>query len=137
MKLNLDSFVSKDVLINNFSEVERKIKRYGQVVILDDNKPMYKLSLLDMNEVIKTEKPKRSRVTLVEAMICVLTYASDTTMHAKDLAEEITDKELYFMKDGSSVTAVQIRARANNNLDKFECMAGNYIKLRAHILTSK
>lgn len=51
-------------------------------------------------------------------------------MHAKDFAEAIADKELYFMKDGLNVSAVQVRARANNNLNKFECLSGNFIRLK-------
>lgn len=130
MNLKLDSFFSKEKLINDFDEVEKKVKKYGQVIILDGNALMYKLSLVDMSDIVKTEKPKRARTTLVEAMVRVLTYATNKTMHAKDLAEEITDKELYFMKDGSVVTPVQIRTRASNNLDKFECLPGNFIKLK-------
>lgn len=130
MQLKLDSFISKEKLLNDFEEVEKKVKKYGQVIILDNNNPTYKLSLLDMNEIVKSEKPKRARTTLVDAMVRVLTYAQDGTMHAKDLADEITDKELYFMKDGSIVTPVQIRTRASNNRDKFECLPGNFIKLK-------
>jgi hypothetical protein len=58
-----------------------------------------------------------------------LSEQPEKTLHAKDIAKEITIRELYFMKDGSPVTAVQIRARASHKPEYFECLKGNYIKL--------
>lgn len=63
-------------------------------------------------------------------MIQVLSCTENNIMYAKDFAEAITDKELYFMKDGSNVSAVRVRARANNNLNKVECLLGNFIRLK-------
>lgn len=59
----------------------------------------------------RTSKPDTSGAEIV-----------NNITHAKDLAETNTDKGLRFMKDESNVRAVQIRAIANNNLDKFECL---------------
>lgn len=67
-------------------------------------------------------------------MIQVLSCTENNMMHAKDLVEAITDKELYFMKDGSNVSAVQVRTRAKNNMNKFECLPRNFIRLKYIVL---
>lgn len=69
------------------------------------------------------------RITLWEAMDIVLNERSNKTMHAKEIAEEVTKQKLYFQLNGEEVKYNQIRARAIHKPEFFECLKGNYIRL--------
>jgi len=127
--MNINMLVSIDELSENLNEVLEKIEKYGEIIILKNNKPVYKMSLIDLTAEDKTKKIARSKTDLWKAMNLVLKEKPEKTMHAKDLAEEITARKLYFMKDGSKVKATQIRARAEHKPQNFQCLEGNYIKL--------
>lgn len=128
MKLSFDGMFGKETLIKEFGRVEEKLKKDGKVLILS-GESVYSLSVTNANDLI-CDKQKLSKLALVEAMKKVLESAVDYTMHSNELAEEITNLELFFKKDGSFVTAVQIRSCANNNPDLFECLEKNFIKLK-------
>jgi hypothetical protein len=115
--------------IDNLKDILQKADTYGEIIILKDNKPAYRLLSVASPIDIENNKLSRSRIDLWEAMDMVLSEQPEKTLHAKDIAKEITIRELYFMKDGSPVTAVQIRARASHKPEYFECLKGNYIKL--------
>jgi hypothetical protein len=115
--------------IDNLKDILQKADTYGEIIILKDNKPAYRLLSVASPIDIENNKLLRSRIDLWEAMDMVLSEQPEKTLHAKDIAKEITIRELYFMKDGSPVTAVQIRARASHKPEYFECLKGNYIKL--------
>lgn len=126
--MDINSLVSIDDL-NNVQDVLNLADKLGEVIILKDNKPTYRLTAIASTIDINLNKASRIRLDLWEAMDLVLSEQPENTMHAKEIAQEITKRELYFMKDGSPVTAVQIRARAGHKPEYFECLKGNYIKL--------
>lgn len=126
--MDINMLVSIDE-IDNLKDILQKADTYGEIIILKDNKPAYRLLSVASPIDIENNKLLRSRIDLWEAMDMVLSEQPEKTLHAKDIAKEITIRELYFMKDGSPVTAVQIRARASHKPEYFECLKGNYIKL--------
>jgi len=115
--------------VKDFDKVLKKVDELGEVVILKDNMPAYRVTPIVLEKDKQEGKPTHARLDLWEAMDIVLSEQNDNTMHAKDIAAEISKRELYFMKDGSVVSAVQIRARAGHKSEYFQCIKGNFIKL--------
>jgi hypothetical protein len=58
---------------------------------------IYKLSVTNANDLIR-DKKKKSKMTLPELMIAILERELDKAIHAKDIAERRTEKELFFRK---------------------------------------
>ena len=93
------------------------------------------MSVLNYNDLIRTEEQKKKKMTLPEAIKRVLLAGPQEGMHSVDIAKEITANEFYFKKDGSFVDGMQVRSCANNNNDIFICLPGNMIKLKIEKLT--
>ncbi|MCM1259861.1 MAG: hypothetical protein NC182_02765 [Prevotella sp.] len=70
---NTEQIVGREELAKDFDRVIGMVKKYG-FVLLADNNAMYKLSVINANDLIRTEKQKAKRMTLPEAMIRVLKY---------------------------------------------------------------
>ena len=115
--------------IRDTEELLRQTEALGEVIILRDNKPAFRIATIEPFETdaLATSHKRRD---LWQCMDLVLAGAPGQTMHAKALAKEITARGLYFMKDGSAVSYAQIRARAAHKPTYFECCPGNYIRLR-------
>jgi len=93
------------------------------------------MSVLNYNDLIRTEEQKKKKMTLTEGIKRMLLAGPQDGMHSVDIAKEITANELYFKKDGSFVDEKQVRSCANNNKDIFVCLPGNIIKLKVEELT--
>lgn len=130
MKLTERGLFSKEALINNFDKVEEQLLKDGKVIITSDDR-IYELSVTNINDLIRTKKQIAKRGSLIQAMTFLLERAENEEMHAADIAREINEMEIYVRKDGAPLDAVQVRACANNNQDKFECLPKNIIKLKA------
>lgn len=128
MKYDENSIITKNYLISHYDEVETKLKQTGEILIMS-GESIYKLSVTNVNDLIR-DKKKKSKMILPEAMIAILEREPDKTMHAKDIAERITEKELFFRKAGNFVIPIQVRACANNNKDLFDCLDRNKIKVK-------
>ena len=72
----------------------------------------------------------KRKTGLAEVMESVLLGKTDKTMHAYDIACEIEKKALYVQKNGKYPVYNHIRARACQRKDLFECLKGNYIRLK-------
>ena len=70
------------------------------------------------------------KMSVAEAIETVLLGKSDKTMHAYDIACEIEKRGLYIQKNGKYPVYNHIRARACQRKDMFECLKGNYIRLK-------
>lgn len=121
MKINVDSFISLDQMLSDFTQVEERVKKYGEVIICRRDMPAFRLSAISED---KTEK-----LTLGEAMEKILSSSPEKRLHVKELTAQINELSLYRMKSGAPVSAVQVRARASGTPEKFECEKGNYVKL--------
>lgn len=86
------------------------------------------MSVMNYNDLIRTDEQKKKKMTLQEAIKRVLLVGPQEVMHSVDIAKEIKANELYFKKDGSFFDAKQVRSCANNNKDIFICLSGNMIK---------
>lgn len=88
----------------------------------------FKLSVMNYNDLIRTDEQKKKKMTLPDAMKRVLLASPQEGMYSVDIANEITAQELFFKKDGTFVDGKQVRSCANNNKDIFVCLPGNMIK---------
>ena len=88
------------------------------------------MSVLNYNDLIRTEEQKKKKMTLLEAIKRVLLASPQKGMHSVNIAKKIIANELYFKKDGSFVDGKQVRSCANNNRDIFVCLPNNIIKLK-------
>ena len=86
------------------------------------------MSVLNYNDLIRSDEQKKKKMTLPEAIKRVLLAGPQEGMHSVDIAKEITAQELNFKKDGSFVDGKQVRSCASNNKDLFVCLPGNMIK---------
>ena len=86
------------------------------------------MSVVNYNDLIRTEEQKKKKMTLPEAIKRVLLAGPQEGMHSVDIAKEITTYEFYFKKAGSFVDGKQVRSCANNNIDIFVWLPGNMIK---------
>lgn len=86
------------------------------------------MSVLNYNDLIRTNEQKKKKINLPEAIKRVSLAGPQEGMHSVDIAKEITANEFYFKKDGSFVDGKQVRLCANNNKDIFLCLPGNMVK---------
>ena len=128
MKIDLRSLINVEKLTTDFEYVEHTIKEYGEAVILMDNKPKY--VILEYIEKEDLPQYRKNKLNLWDAMIIILSEQPQKKMHASEIAIAIDKRGLYFMKDGSSVKSMQIRARAGHKPEIFEALPGNFIKLK-------
>ena len=126
--MNLQSLLPIEE-ISDPGDLFRQTEALGEVIVLKDNKPAFRVVAIEACGNEATSRGNR-RLNLWQCMDLVLAEAPTQTMHAKALAKEITARGLYFMKDGSAVSYAQIRARAAHKPAYFECLPGNYIRLR-------
>lgn len=71
-----------------------------------------------------------SKYTLWEAMDIVLSEQESWILHATDLQKEITDRKLYFQKNGMPIKHNQLSARVFHKPEYFEYVKGNIIRLK-------
>ena len=88
------------------------------------------MSVLNYNDLIRTEEQKKKKMTLPEAIKRVLLAGPQEGIHSVDIAKEITANEFYLKKDGSFFDGKQVISCANNNSDIFVCLPNNIIKLK-------
>lgn len=131
MNIDIKTLLPIDWLQHKMSEVIRLVDAYGQVVLLQDNRPAYIIT-----KAVAAEKcaintvSKTPGYTLQEAMRMVLENTSAFTMHAAKLADTIHERGLYVQKNGEKVKYNQIRARCAHYPELFEALKGNFIRLR-------
>lgn len=117
-------------LQEDFSSVETILREDGELTVINESGFAFKMSVLNYNDLIRTEEQKKKKMTLPKAIKKVLLAGPQEGMHSVDIAKEITANELYFKKDGSFVDGRQVRSCANNNSDIFVCLPNNIIKIK-------
>lgn len=70
------------------------------------------------------------KIGVAEAIQIVLNNNVYHTMHASDIAAEIAKRNLYVQKNGKYPVYNHIRARAGQRNDLFDCLDGNFIRLK-------
>lgn len=88
------------------------------------------MSVVNYNDLTRTEEQKKKKMTLPEAIKRVLLTVPQEGMHYIDIAKEITANESHFKNDGSFFDGKQVRSCANNNNDIFVCLPNNIIKIK-------
>lgn len=106
------------------SSLEAILRKDGKV----ETRFAFKLSVMNHNDLIRTDEQKKKKMTLLEAMRRVLLAGPQEGMHSVGIAKEIIAQELCFEKDGSFVDEKQVRSCASNNKDIFVCLPGNMLK---------
>ena len=129
MRTTTRGVISLQQLQEDFSSVETILREDGEVTVITESGFAFKMSVMNYNDLIRTEEQKKKKMTLPEAIKRVLLAGPQEGMHSVDIAKEITANEFYFKKDGSFVDGKQVRSCANNNSDIFVCLPGNMIKL--------
>ena len=129
MRTTTRGVISLQQLQEDFSSVETILREDGEVTVITESGFAFKMSVMNYNDLIRTEEQKKKKMTLPEAIKRVLLAGPQEGMHSVDIANEITANEFYFKKDGSFVDVKQVRSCANNNSDIFVCLPGNMIKL--------
>ena len=130
MRATNDGVIGLNKLKEDFPAVEEILKRDGEAIVITESGFAFKLSVMNYNDLVRTDEQRKKKMTLSEAMKKVLLAGPQEGMHSVDIAKEITAQELYFKKDGSFVDGKQVRSCANNNKDIFVCLPGNIIKLK-------
>ena len=130
MRTTTRGVISLEQLQDDFSSVDTILREDGEVTVITESGFAFKMSVMNYNDLIRTEEQKKKKMTLPEAIKRVLLAGPQEGMHSVDIAKEITANEFYFKKDGSFVDGKQVRSCANNNSDIFVCLPGNMIKLK-------
>ena len=128
MRTTARGVISLQQLQEDFSSVETILREDGEVTVITESGFAFKMSVMNYNDLIRTDEQKKKKMTLPEAIKRVLLAGPQEGMHSVDIANEITANEFYFKKDGSFVDGKQVRSCANNNKDIFICLSGNMIK---------
>jgi antitoxin Phd len=132
MDVKLNSLIPFEKIKSDVDAVFQMVEKNGNVVLLKDNQPAYIITkyatTIPLYE--KASNGDDVHYTLQDAMKIVLSEATDKTMHAAALAEEIYNRKLYFKKDGGKAQYNQVRARCGHYPNLFEALPGNYIKLK-------
>ena len=118
----------KKIFQESFPSVETILREDGEVTAITESGFAFKMSVMNYNDLVRTDEQRKKKMTLSEAMKKVLLAGPQEGMHSVDIAKEITAQELYFKKDGSFVDEKQVRSCASNNKDVFVCLSGNKIK---------
>ena len=130
MRTTTRCVISLQQLQEDFPSVETILREDGEVTVITESGFAFKMSVMNYNDLIRTDEQKKKKMTLPEAIKRVLLAGPQEGMHSVDIAKEITVNEFYFKKDGSFVDGKQVRSCANNNNDIFICLRGNKISLK-------
>ena len=128
MRTTTRGVISLQQLQEYFSSVETILREDGEVTVIAESGFAFKMSVMNYNDLVRTDEQRKKKMTLLEAMKIVLLASPQEGMHSVDIAKEITEQELYFKKDGSFVDGKQVRSCASNNKYIFVCLPGNMIK---------
>ena len=130
MRTTTRGVISLQQLQEDFSSVETILREDGEVTVITESGFAFKMSVMNYNDLIRTEELKKKKMTLPEAIKRVLLAGPQEGMHSVVIAKEITANEFYFKKDGLFVDGKQVRSCANNNSDIFVCLSNNIIKIK-------
>ena len=130
MRTTTRGVISLQQIQEDFPSVETILREDGEVTVITESGFAFKMSVMNYNDLIRTDEQKKKKMTLPEAIKRVLLAGPQEGMHSVDIAKEITANEFYFKKDGSFVDGKQVRSCANNNSDIFVCLPNNIIKLK-------
>ena len=130
MRATNDGVIGLNKLQEDFPAVEEILRRDGEAIVITESGFAFKLSVMNYNDLVRTDEQRKKKMTLPEAMKKVLLAGPQEGMHSVDIAKEIIAQELYFKKDGTFVDGKQVRSCANNNSDIFICLPNNIIKLK-------
>ena len=126
MRTTTRGVISIQQLQEDFSSVETILREDGEVTVITESGFAFKMSVLNYNDLIRTDEQKKKKMTLPEAIKRVLLAGPQEGMHSVDIAKEITANE----KDGTFVDGKQVRSCANNNSYIFVCLPGNMFRLK-------
>lgn len=100
MRTTTRCVISLKQLQENFPSVETILREDREVTVITESGFAFKMSVMNYNNLIRTEEQKKKKMTLPEAIKRILLASPKEGMHSVDIAEEITANELYFKKDG-------------------------------------
>ena len=129
MRTTTRGVISLQQIQKDFLSFETILREDGEVTVITESGFVFKVSVLNYNDLIRTEEQKKKKMTIPEVIKRVLLAGPQEGMHSVDIAKEITANDFYFKKDGSFVDGKQVRSCANNNSDIFVCLPNNIIKL--------
>ena len=113
MRTTTRGVISLQQLQEDFSSVETILREDGEVTVITESGFAFKMSVMNYNDLIRTEEQKKKKMTLPEAIKRVLLAGPQEGMHSVDIAKKITANEFYFKKDGSFVDGKQVRSCAS------------------------
>ena len=109
ININIETLLPLEKLQQTPDEILKVVDKYGQVVLLKDNAPLY--VIMQAQLAVETEKrkadalkenpipdpitPTTTSLTLQEAMRIVLSEAEGHQMHASELADAVYERGLY------------------------------------------
>lgn len=128
MRTTTRGVISLQQLQEDFPSVETILREDGEVTVITESGFAFKMSILNYNDLIRTDEQNKKKMTLTETIKRVLLAGPQEGMHSVDIDREITANELYFKKDVSFVDGKQVRSCASNNKNLFVCLPGNMIK---------
>ena len=103
----------KKIFQESFPSVETILREDGEVTVITESGFAFKMSVMNYNDLIRTDDQRKKKMALPEAMKKVLLAGPQEGIHSVDIAKEITAQELYFKKDGSFVDGKQVRSCAS------------------------
>ena len=131
MRTTTRGVISLQQLQEDFPSVETILREDGELTVITESGFAFKMSVMNYNDLIRTEEQKKKKMTLPEAIKRVLLAGPQEGMHSVGIAKEIAANEFCFKKDGSFVDGKQVRSCANNDSDIFVCLRSNKIRLKS------
>ena len=98
MRTTTRGVISLQQLQEDFSSVETILREDGEVTVITESGFAFKMSVLNYNDLIRTEEQKKKKMTLPEAIKRVLLAGPQERMHSVDIAKEITANEFSLKK---------------------------------------
>ena len=98
MRTTTRGVISLQQLQEDFSSVETILREDGEVTVITESGFAFKMSVMNYNDLIRTDEQKKKKMTLPEAIKRVLLPGPQEGMHSVDIDKEITANELYFKK---------------------------------------
>ena len=90
MRTTTRGVISIQQLQEDFSSVETILREDGEVTVITESGFAFKMSVMNYNDLIRTDEQKKKKMTLPEAIKRVLLACPQERMHSVDIAKEIT-----------------------------------------------
>ena len=94
MRTTTRGIIGLKQLQEDFPSVETILREDGEVTVITESGFSFKMSVMNYNDLIRTEEQKKKKMTLPETIKRVLIAGQQEGMHTVDIAKEITANEL-------------------------------------------